>query len=620
MPKLIRNTTVFALFLFALAACGDKAEEVKVEPTKIKAVKAVKVDLNILPGPNDLEFIKTIREGNERRAKSMLNDKKAIPDSYDENGITGIIAATISGNADILQLVLDYVDSKDKKALDIGDKEGKTALHYAALSNNPELVKILREAGANPNILDDKGNFPLYFAVSSGNAQVARAFLDNYPDTIPTNPDLQNDAGLTAVHAATSSKSIEMINLLEEYKANFNISDVQGLTPILYAVMTDHTKLFDLLISKGADINEISASEKTPLILAIEQKKFDFAKHILSRGANPNIHSKNMASPLQALVMQENAPADLTKMLIEKGAKLNSPEIPLQSVISRSLHKGNAPAVAELIAGGAKVSDLEKPFESGVLLAFKTEDVDLIKLMINSGSDINKLDDNSYSPLALAAKNKYKEVFELLLQKGADPNQSSSNPVAIPLDIVIGLDDPELLDLMFKHGLKAKPDAVLISAVSDGKFTVIPTLLKNGAKPNIKNSLEQPVLWLVVGKDSIDAAKILIEAGAELEVKDKEKGLTPLSIAVIKRNTEMARFLLEKGASPNTGDINGVTPLGYSALTGQIDLLQAMIAKGGDINAKDNSGRSIVELSSLSKMDKNIKDQIKAILTNAGAN
>lgn len=41
---------------------------------------------------------------------------------------------------------------------------GCTALHYAALTDNHEIVKILLEAGANPCIANDAGHLPNHYA------------------------------------------------------------------------------------------------------------------------------------------------------------------------------------------------------------------------------------------------------------------------------------------------------------------------------------------------------------------------------------------------------------------------------------------------------------------------
>lgn len=46
--------------------------------------------------------------------------------------------------------------------------QGFTALHYAVLSDNLEVVKALLEGGANPIIENDAGHKPLQYAKEGG--------------------------------------------------------------------------------------------------------------------------------------------------------------------------------------------------------------------------------------------------------------------------------------------------------------------------------------------------------------------------------------------------------------------------------------------------------------------
>lgn len=45
------------------------------------------------------------------------------------------------------------------------DLEGWTALHWAAINNNAEIIKLLLNKQANKNITDNKGRKPIYWAI-----------------------------------------------------------------------------------------------------------------------------------------------------------------------------------------------------------------------------------------------------------------------------------------------------------------------------------------------------------------------------------------------------------------------------------------------------------------------
>ena len=59
------------------------------------------------------------------------------------------------------------------------DKEGWSALHFAANSGHGEMVSLLLEDKADGNAKTKKGNTPLRLAASSNHHKVVRMLLDN---------------------------------------------------------------------------------------------------------------------------------------------------------------------------------------------------------------------------------------------------------------------------------------------------------------------------------------------------------------------------------------------------------------------------------------------------------
>src|ERR1035438_7524161 len=60
------------------------------------------------------------------------------------------------------------------------DKLGATALHDAVWTGHIQLVRVLLEHGADPNIPHaEAGATPLHFAAIKGNAEIARLLLDH---------------------------------------------------------------------------------------------------------------------------------------------------------------------------------------------------------------------------------------------------------------------------------------------------------------------------------------------------------------------------------------------------------------------------------------------------------
>lgn len=86
--------------------------------------------------------------------------------------------------------------------------------------------------------------------------------------------------------------------------------------------------------------------------------------------------------------------------------------------------------------------------------------------------------------------------------------------------------------------------------------------------------------------------KALLRAGADPERGDSD-GTTPLYLASVQGAAEVARLLLEAGASPDT-ESRGVgsdgTPLCAAACWGHTETVRELLAHGADPNLREDSG------------------------------
>ncbi|MDQ7821716.1 MAG: ankyrin repeat domain-containing protein [Candidatus Eremiobacteraeota bacterium] len=97
-----------------------------------------------------------------------------------------------------------------------------------------------------------------------------------------------------------------------------------------------------------------------------------------------------------------------------------------------------------------------------------------------------------------------------------------------------------------------------------------------------------------VGAGNLEAVKLFIKAGKDVNTKDKY-GRAPLHLA---GDIEVAKFLLSKGADVNTKDNTRWTSLNYACCKDQKELVKLLLSKGADINTRDNDGITPLQMAS----------------------
>jgi len=69
----------------------------------------------------------------------------------------------------------------------------------------------------------------------------------------------------------------------------------------------------------------------------------------------------------------------------------------------------------------------------------------------------------------------------------------------------------------------------------------------------------------------------------------------PLNAATVSNHTDVAKFLIKKGADVNFAQHGGITPLHAASHNGNEELVQILLAHGADPNAKDEKNETPIE-------------------------
>jgi len=101
-------------------------------------------------------WFKAAASGDEETLKQFLNEGADV-NARDEAENTALHLATRHGHQDIMRLLIEHGAN-----LNAQNDHASTPLHLT--EKNMETIRILLEAGADPNITDKDWNYPYYFA------------------------------------------------------------------------------------------------------------------------------------------------------------------------------------------------------------------------------------------------------------------------------------------------------------------------------------------------------------------------------------------------------------------------------------------------------------------------
>ncbi len=333
---------------------------------------------------------------------------------------------------DIFQSIISGDVNAVKAALDQGTnpntigQDGLYLIHYAAMSNQPQVYDLLISYQANVNATDFHNNNVLYYAARHGGS--SEFFTKIINDGVLINN--QNKIGQTACHIASRIGNVDALNGLLKAGANVNIKDIVGKTPLHDAIKTTHPEEILLLIEYGADINAKDKYNATPFSLGIASTNADineiFNIPVLSKLKIP---VENLL--FEAVVTHDVVAAELALSKIPANATNEHGLTPLHLA---ALH-GDVEMIKILLAHDASLIQTDFDGIQAIHFAAMSHQVQALDTLLSMGGAVNAVDKQGNTPLHYACKHADSiDIVQKIVDSGAFINtQNNQGETALHL-------------------------------------------------------------------------------------------------------------------------------------------------------------------------------------------
>ena len=461
------------------------------------------------------------------------------------------------------------------------------ALLAAVAGRDVPLLRVLLDAGADPNFQGNRGVTPIIEAVRRGFGEILRMLLaalgpDATADSLARDEDEE-----TCLHLAARNGHEIIVDLLLEQTFGRQLRDQvskSGHTALHFAAWFGHAGVAATLLPRRPgqgflraitsftepepvvdEVNVKDAKDNTPLHLAAERDHTAIMELLLDRGAAPELTNEEGKTPL--LTALQRGAAQAAMLLLQKGVRIDVKDTidwtALHFAVSRGMDAVRSRLFERAKAEPASNLDVNAKTNQGITplhMAAERGDVIALGALLAEGAARELSDAQGRTPLLTAAAAGKLDAFNDLCAHRAK------------------------LTAVDSEGLNALHHAVAI-----GFAPLYNQLLQTGTlKKNAQTNDKRTALYIASNRNDVAAIARLLQAGAAVDLPNKQ-GWSPLFAAMTANAAEAAEALLRADAQLHTLTHDGSTLLHAICKHDRPEMLEQLLTSGSiDINAQQS--------------------------------
>lgn len=549
----------------------------------------------------------------------LSNLETSLLGSTTNDDSTALILVAKKGSRTLFDLLLKFDPQLLK--LDLCDKKGFAAIHWAAMNDNADFIaKLADKAEWVVNLLTVDYMTPLMISACYGKTKACACLLSILKK--PEEFKKKNLSGYNAFHLAAKNGQLEIIKLflnnnellklinskskdndltplmlaahndhttisktLLESKAHYNLKDMNGFNALHWAAFGGSEGVLELFLQIKEFVSLIDAPDAlgcTPLMYAAESGSEKACRLLLNKNADILKSNNQKETALHIATLSENFSA--VKLLSNsKDFKklINQKDRAGFTAFDLALEKDNVDICQILIINGA-IDSLAAAMDV-MKLAINNNSIGVVKLIPKIFKDVVK--NNGSTLLICACKQNHVEIFEALLQLDADPF-SKDKDEGTALNYAIMAENTKFFRLLLTHRRKEinaykteKKETVLTLAIKQKKLEICKLLLNEGLDSLIPEPDEQGWHALIHAIDVGDMDILIyllsfMQKYPHLVNKPLRNGRTPITFA---KSLGVHQILKSKvGADPSIQDDKGRNAMHWGVINSD-DIVRSLI-------------------------------------------
>lgn len=468
-------------------------------------------------------------QGGSRQIVDAVLQTGCDVDSTNEDDETALMRVAAYGNAEIF----DYLRTLGASS-ELTSGTGKTLLMFAAKGGNLQIVQTLLASGADIDSVDDNGRTPLMRAVKKGHVEVVRCLIDAKASLSPKNaslisiafkaghphivkmlleagcdPDTKDEFNETPLVHVVDKGDIEIFDCLVAAGASIGVRGKSGNTLLMIATEQGHVRLVEALLRLKADPNAVNGYGQTALLIASGWAPTEVIAALIKAGAALNVLSEFGDTPLMLAIRSANL--DQIKLLIAAGCQVDTTSPYGVTPLSLAISKKQPAIVNTLIDAGANLTDKlalpifgtdQKIYLPPLHVAIFAGDLAAVGILLDKGADIDAPDQHGLTPLMHAVIQGRRQLVGLLVSRGANVRLLMPAIAGLPTVTAQGFGrDTFLLEDGYAASVIAydwtldpdrSPCSAADLAIRDGQIAILDCLLAHGAWPQRAVAAEGP--------------------------------------------------------------------------------------------------------------------------------